>query len=141
MSAWQRVIEPVREISAPSVCFRARTSATGSPVRIVEFCHAGSVIVELTTYFCRVFSSSETPVVSSVCCGQKPRKSSKVCRPSRIASQAALSRATIRAWSTSWAIGSNQSSSISTLPSAVMFWVRIRGRTGPPPVGASERPR
>ncbi len=64
------VMLPVTTMSRPSVCRRARASSTGSPERIVELCHSGSVIVEVTTYFWIRSSSSLTPVVSSVCCGQ-----------------------------------------------------------------------
>src|SRR5699024_7862095 len=48
-----------------------------------------------TTYLSSWSSSSVMPVASSVCSGQKSRKSSKVCLPSTIASQAALSRCRI----------------------------------------------
>src|SRR5699024_975550 len=45
-----------------------------------------------TTYLSSWCSSSVMPVASSLCSGQKPRKSSKLCLPSTIASQAAISR-------------------------------------------------
>ncbi len=50
MSVWQSVMLPVSTMSVPGCSLSAATSATGSPDRIVEFCHSGSVSVEDTTY-------------------------------------------------------------------------------------------
>ena len=61
---------PVNTMSRPSCSLSALTWAIQSPVRTVEFCHCGSVMVEETTYFWTWLSSSVTPLWSSVCCGQ-----------------------------------------------------------------------
>src|SRR5699024_9577304 len=96
-----------------------------------------------TTYLSSWSSSSVMPVASSVCSGQKPRKSSKVCLPSTIASQAALSRCRISCWSGGESSGSNQSSRFSIDPSTVTFCVTTSGRTGPPrwPRSSASSPR
>jgi hypothetical protein len=83
---------PHRVTSSPSESLSRPTSSIGSPDRIVVLRHSGSVRDEETTYFCTW--SRYAPAGSSVCCGQWPRKSSNVCRPTNTASVDAPKRST-----------------------------------------------
>ena len=55
---------------APGLVLGSWIASTGSPRRTEESRQPGSVIDEVTTYFCKEFSESAMPVVSSSTVGQ-----------------------------------------------------------------------
>ena len=94
------------------------------PRRIVVPAQPGSSRVLDTTYLATRLRWSATCVLSSTRCGQNPRISSNVVRPTRKPSDAAACSAVMAASSRPYcvsAVGSNHERVLPTMPSSVMF--------------------